>query len=1205
MFLVKYVSWQAIAKLPTMEPSTSNASPRFSMTYLDVLLLGPPEVRWGDTLVTINRRVPRAILYYLASQSAPVGRETLLSLFWEGNGQSPESGRRRLREALSRLRKELPDPTLLISTGGTLQLDTARVRVDQHRFESLIQQTGKTLWQLYTNEPLPASIAAALEEAIALWRGDMFLATSSLPSAPLFDRWLQETNDNLCQLRERVLERLAMHAYACGALEDALGYTRTALKHDPFNDQLHYWVMRYLAELGQVSEAREYYQGINAHYQEELGIAPGAEVEAIYQALQTLTEDSGAKQLPDWELHTTVKTLFVGRKDERAHIIQTFQQHQAAIVLGESGSGKTRLLQKVAQSLGAHTQILLTTCRPLEHTIPMQPLRDTLQRAMTMTDWQALPATWAGYLSFLLPEILEYRPDLHQPLLPTDPEQARSMLMEAIRQAFLILSQQTPLLFVLDDAQWADEATLATLAYLLAREPFHTHCTLAVLARLEEMPPYLQEWQQAIQRSKNAVVIQLSGLSEHDVAELTRATLKIIPSPKFTARLHRATGGNALFTLEILRSIAQSPEEIDFSGETPPPLTESLRKLLSQRLQRVQPATRRALEAAAIIGPVFNLSTLQSVTEMKREDLLKAVSEMEIKRFIQADSHAGGEVVYSFIHDSIREALEGEVPLPQAKEYHRRVAEHIEENVASPQANILAVHYEAAGDTQSAFLYWMKAGQESKNITAFPQAVQAFQRARHLLDYPDAAFISNADIILLFKAWGEIAYNVNDTQGLIQLGEDLISLGHRRDSPALIGVGHDILSDACFTVNDYGEGLKHTSQALAHLSGGEHRAALIEAYNHHSVFLYMTGRIAEAAEVLEEALALGANVQTSIEFRYRSHTHYQLSVVRCFQGHPVQGCRHADLAIEDAGVCASATALNTAHSAAALAYQYLGNYSTALQHAMRSIELGEKSRAVRILGYTYAYAAMSALGIGQISLALDYSHMAMKVGEEHGHSDVYALGCSQQGSVHSLLGNLPRGVEIFQQGFEWGGEHFTGMYNLFLLGGALCRLGDTEKGLHLLQQAEQGLSLYGLELGAFLARAIRAEALAVVGPWEAARQHTIAVIEEAHQRSMAPQLTTTLAAQAQIELALGDMQAARQHAEEALLLARQIPHPWSEIQALSTLHAIAKQNRESTDELDEQLRAVLHRIRAEIHHAELAPIFQRFQANVLAATHSE
>ncbi len=1172
------------------------------MTYLDVLLLGPPEVRWGETLITINRRVPRAILYYLASQGIPVGRDRLLSLFWDD--KPLDAARSRLREALSRLRKELPDPTMLISTGGTLQLDTTRVRVDQHRFESLIQQTGKTPWQLSTSEPLPASIAATLEEAIALWRGNMFLAAQSLPSTPQFDHWLMETNSNLCQLRERILERLAMHTYASGALEDALSYTRAALENNPFNDHLHYWVIRYLAELGRVSEAREYYQEIDARYHDELGIEPGAEVTAIYQALQTLANHPTTQQLPEWELHTTMNAPFVGRKDERFSIRRAFQQHQAVIVLGESGSGKTRLLQKVTQSLRTHTQILLTTCRPLESTIPMQPLRDTLQRVMTMAGWQAIPATWAGYLSFLLPEILEYRPDLHQPLLPTDPEQARSMLMEAIRQAFLALSQKTPLLFVLDDAQWADEATLSTLAYLLAREPFHTRCTLAVLARLEEMPSYLKDWQQAIQRSKNAVVIHLTGLSEYDVAELTRATLHIIPSPKFTTRLHRATGGNALFTLEILRAIAQFPEEIDFSGETPLPLSESLRKLLSLRLQRVRPATRRALEAAAIIGPVFDLSTLHSVTEMRRDALLEALSEMENKRFIQADSHAGGEVVYSFIHDSIREVLEGEVPISQAKEYHRRVAEHIEENIASPQANILAAHYEAAGDTQSAFLYWMKAGQESKNITAFPEAVQAFQRARRLLDRPDAAIISNADIILLFKNWGEITYNVNDTQGLHQLGEDLIALGRRRDSPALIGVGHDILSDACFTVNDYAGGLKHTSEALAHLGGGEHRAALIETYNHHGVFLYMTGRINDAAEVLEEALTLGANAHANVEFRYRSHTHYQLSVVRCFQGRPVQGRRHAQLALQDAEVCASATALNTAHSVAALAYQYLGEYPTALQHAMRSIELGEKSRAVRILGYTYTYAAMSALGMGRISLALDYSRMAMKIGEEHGHNDVYALGCSQQGSVHALLGDLPRGAEIFQRGFERGGEHFSGMYNLFLLGGTLCRLGEIDKGMTILQQAEQGLALYGLELGAFLTRAIRAQALSATGQWEEARKSAIAVVEEASDRAMKPQLAATLAAQAQAELALGDIQSARQHGQEALQLAHQMPHLWSEIQTLSTLRAIARQSKEPEASIDAQLRAALHHLRAEIHHAELEPIFERFQASALDATGS-
>ena len=53
------------------------------MAEIDILLLGPPEVRRGEEPVSIRRRIPRVLLFYLASQGSMVGRDSLLTLFWE------------------------------------------------------------------------------------------------------------------------------------------------------------------------------------------------------------------------------------------------------------------------------------------------------------------------------------------------------------------------------------------------------------------------------------------------------------------------------------------------------------------------------------------------------------------------------------------------------------------------------------------------------------------------------------------------------------------------------------------------------------------------------------------------------------------------------------------------------------------------------------------------------------------------------------------------------------------------------------------------------------------------------------------------------------------------------------------------------------------------------------------------------------------
>lgn len=1161
------------------------------MTRLNVLLLGPPEVLWGNTPVNVKRRTPRALLYFIASQGKPVAREELLEAFW---GEVSEDSRSQLRVALSRLRSDLPDADLLITQSNWIKLDPDRVWVDQHHFEQLIQQAGKLIWRLKLTEPLPPHQADLLAQAAALWRGDMFLSHASIPGTPYLDRWLTETNQHLSRLRESILERLAGHAYACSEWEEALQYARAALRLDPFNNRLHHLALKSLAEMGRIQQVQEYYHQLKEQYRQELGITPGRRVQELVQAIEQQRHLTAPQTLPAWKVHQAFQAGFVGRARERALIKTAIEHHQSVIVLGESGAGKTRLLQHITNSAQSYMRVLVTTCKPLEATIPLQPLSDVLRSALHRNHWINIPTSWLTVLVHLIPEAREFLHREKPALLPTDPSQASSLLMEAIRQAFLVLSQEIPLWLVLDDAQWADEATLNTLAYLAARPPFRGESNLTVLARNEELPPYAARWLEAMRQSGESLILHLSGLAEQETRDLISDVLGILPSPRFVQRLHRFTGGNPLFILEVLESLARAEEEVDFSGEKPLPLSEDLRYLLQARIRQVSPAAREALNAAAVIGTRFSLSSLRHTSRLDTNTLPAALAELENRGLVRAESHADGDAQYTFVHDSIKEVTEQSIPADEACKYHLRVAQYLEENQPATAANLLAAHYQAAGDIPSAFLYWLKAGDAAVGLAAFPEARRAYQRARALLDHPEAQKIPIETILRLFKHWNEILYNVNDTAGLLELGNDAISLGQRRNSEALLGVGHDILSDAAFTRNDFPRGLEETEAAIHYLQETDCRDMLIEAYNHHSVFLYMSGRIPEAVSILEEALSLEHDIQSREGFRYRSHTHYQLALMRCFQGQPAQGSYHARMAIEDAEAISSATALTTGHSIAALALQYLGEYAAALRHALRSIELGEQSRGVRMLGYTYAYAAMSALGLGRIEAALAYARQAQHIGEKHGYADVYALGCSQAGSVYSRLGMLARAREIFESGFQKASEHFSGVYNLFLLGGVLYRLGEVDTGLSLLAQAEQGMASFGIELGAFLARSVRAAALAAGRDWEQAEPQAREVLAQAEKAAMRPQSCLAHNILAGAARARGDDHLSRIHSHKALAFARQMDSPWGEIEALSTLLVLDADNPAARRLHQEQLNQIYHRLRSQIHTPELQNAFHNW-----------
>jgi len=101
---------------------------------LKIQLLGPVEIKFDDKPLKIRRRIERAVLYFLATEHKPVSRTKLIDFLWpDGEQTDPRAS---LRTALSRLRKELPDPDLIVTELDLVGLDFDRCEIDIEAFEN-------------------------------------------------------------------------------------------------------------------------------------------------------------------------------------------------------------------------------------------------------------------------------------------------------------------------------------------------------------------------------------------------------------------------------------------------------------------------------------------------------------------------------------------------------------------------------------------------------------------------------------------------------------------------------------------------------------------------------------------------------------------------------------------------------------------------------------------------------------------------------------------------------------------------------------------------------------------------------------------------------------------------------------------------------------------------------------------------------------
>jgi len=638
------------------------------MPVLRVFLLGPPAIFWGEASLPVPRRVQRALLFYLAARPVPVPRSELLVLFWPDEDET--SARRHLREALSKLRASLPAADLLRKDQDLVWLDADRVYCDLVEFQRLNHQLGRVPWQLPLHTPLPEAVYQVLLKAVHLWRSPRFLDGVNLPNSQALDDWVIETGQQVELICERMAERLAGHAAAAGDGEQALHWLRIALAIEEFNEDLHLRVLNLLAEIGRRAEAIKYYANLQDLYLRELKTVPSEAIQAAYQRICREATLNGSGGRPGWPAALGMQVPFAGRTHVLSELKRAARRGGLVVISGEAGAGKSRLVRELFLSLEPAPRLLLAPARPLENSLPFQPLVDLLRHSVTIDDWQKLPAVWVGQLSQLLPELHVLRPDVPPPG-PGAAGSGRAAVFEAVRQLLLLIVQNQGLLVFLDNAQWADEATLAAVAYLVERIGLEQKVLLLLAYRPEETCPDLAALLDSYRGSPAFRQVALEPLGEAEIFDLTRSALGQTPPPDLVRRLAQDTGGNPLFLLETLRAILDLSLEADLGRvASAVPLAGSLHALARGRLKNLGPEARQVLLVAAVLGNEFDPWIIQRASRLEAEVVVQALEELERVHLVRS---VGGEQKFAFIHGKLREALLMELSPARRQLYRQRV----------------------------------------------------------------------------------------------------------------------------------------------------------------------------------------------------------------------------------------------------------------------------------------------------------------------------------------------------------------------------------------------------------------------------------------------------------------------------------------------------------------------------------------------------
>ncbi len=920
------------------------------MAPLCLTLLGGFDAR-QDTGATVRfpRKKAQALLAYLAlrpGQAHP--RDKLAALLW--GDASDERARQSLRQGLSALRRGLGrGRRLLLMEGETVTLSPEAVDVDAAVFGRLVAD----------------GTPEALERAVMLYRGDLLEGLGV--GEPPFEEWLLAERERLRELVMEALAKLAAHHARAGAIESAIRAAGRLVALDPLQEAAHRTLMRLYARQDRRGAALRQYQVCVSALERELGAEPEDETRRLYQDILLTPPDppSRAPRTQGGPDPVVAEAPLIGREAHAARLQQAREaawggRGQVAVVLGEAGIGKSRLVETlIADALAHQGRVLLGRAYETDQTLPFGPWLDALRTARVVQELQErgrLGPARRAELARLFPELGD--PPLHAP-------EDHVPLFEAIAAALRALAERQPLVVVLEDLHWCDETSLRLLAFLARRVATWPVCLVGT-ARDEELAevPALGRLLDEPELARRLVRLVLPPLGRSAIATLVRALSRAGTAEALARQLEervwQASEGNPFVAVESVRALQEGAAA---AVTATLPVPQRVRHIIAGRLERLGGRSRQLAAVAAVIGREFDFALLASAAGLDAREVAQGVEELVGRRVL----HAVGQRL-DFTHDRIREVAHGRLLPAQRQVLHGAVARALEDLYAddlAPHYLALGLHYRESAVWERTALYLEHAGEVAARRGAHREAVTCFEQALDALEQLPAS------PALMEQA---INLHVDVRQSCVPLGDHRRVVAHLDKAEAAsraLGNEHElgwILAFRAHSLLWTGEpdrAIESGRRALDIARALDDVQLLVSASTYLSWICFWLGDYGEGADLarhtvesLEAEQARRGNVPTQEVFS-RTWLAWCLAEL----GQLAEGIRRGEEAVRMAESRDSAYELVHACLGVGLAYLRLGAIDQAVGAAARGVELCRERDfpwlwvpAAAILGIAYALA---------------------------------------------------------------------------------------------------------------------------------------------------------------------------------------------------------------------------------------------------------
>lgn len=444
---------------------------------------------------------------------------------------------------------------------------------------------------------------------------------------------------------------------------------------------------------------------------------------------------------------------FAGRQAERRLLFQLLDDAAAGrprvvSIVGEPGSGTftlARQLEPEVRMLGG--SLVYGRGRQMAVRQPYGPWAGVLQTMRRVTQpldqaWQELPKLLPGHgEGARLPAGTKYR------------------LMEEIAGYLRAAAARWPLVLLLDEMQWADEASWDTLDHLVDQLSDEQLLICVTMRTGVEFTP-AAERRAALAGRAGYHELQLSRLTRDEVKRWLEASLDHQDvGRELLAYVYRHTEGNPFLLTQLVRALAEDGslwhDGTRWAWKPPSELRPptGVEGIISRRLERFSASTRAVLATAAVVRREIDLPLMEAAGAGSARAVEAAIDEAMDAGILQY-TYERRRKAFLFVHESIADVLVSKMAAGELERQHERVARALEARGEATPAEI-ALHYDAAGASADAYRVALVAASSAEALYALPTARDLVQMAARNAGGPEELAETRMRQALIADALGQ------------------------------------------------------------------------------------------------------------------------------------------------------------------------------------------------------------------------------------------------------------------------------------------------------------------------------------------------------------------------------------------------------------------------------------------------------------------